>query len=80
VFAAGLGSHGSRRGPDTGCEQHAAPADETPVLEARVEEQGASLQVRIGEISTVSAELEEAQSRADSARARQRPRRADQEP
>src|SRR3712207_6334117 len=47
VFAAGLGSHGCRRGPPTGREQHAAPADETPVLEARVEEQGASLQVRI---------------------------------
>jgi hypothetical protein len=50
-------------------EQYAAPADEIPVLEARVEEQEASLQGRIGEISAVGAELE-AQSRADSARAR----------
>ena len=41
---------------------------------------GASLQGRIGEISAVSAELEEAQSRADSAQARQRSLRADQEP
>jgi hypothetical protein len=60
-------------------EQYAAPADEIPVLEARVEEQEASLQGRIGEISAVGAELEQAQSRADSARARQRPRGADQE-
>ena len=51
-------------------QQYAAPADEVSVLEAQVEEQEASLKARIGEISSVGAELEEAQSRVDSARAR----------
>ena len=52
-------------------EQYAASqADEIPVLEARVEEQKASLRGKIGEISAVGAELEEAQSRVESARAR----------
>lgn len=51
-------------------EQYAARDDEIPALRARVEEQEASLETRIGEISAVGAELEEAQSRVDSARAR----------
>ena len=51
-------------------EQYAAPADEVSVLEAQVEDQEASLRSRIGEISAVGTELEEAQSRADTARAR----------
>jgi soluble lytic murein transglycosylase-like protein len=51
-------------------EQYAAPADEVSVLEAQVEDQEASLRARIGEISAVGTELEEAQSRADTARAR----------
>ena len=51
-------------------EQYAAPADEVSVLEDQVEDQEASLKARIGEISAVGTELEEAQSRADSARAR----------
>lgn len=51
-------------------EQYAAPADEVSVLEAQVEDQEASLKARIGEISAVGTELEEAQSRADLARAR----------
>jgi soluble lytic murein transglycosylase-like protein len=41
-----------------------------PVLEARVREQDASLRDRIQEISTVGAELEEAQLRAEGARSR----------
>jgi peptidoglycan hydrolase CwlO-like protein len=51
-------------------EQYAAPADKVSVLEAQVEDQEASLRARIGEISAVGTELEEAQSRADTARAR----------
>jgi len=51
-------------------EQYAAPADEVSVLEAQVKDQEASLRARIGEISAVGTELEEAQSRADTARAR----------
>jgi peptidoglycan hydrolase CwlO-like protein len=53
-----------------GEEQYAARDDEIPALRARVEEQEASLEARIGEISAVGAELEEAQSRVNSARAR----------
>src|SRR5918995_6402511 len=51
-------------------EQYAAPADEVLVLEAQVEDQEASLKARIGQISAVGTELEKAQSRADTARAR----------
>ena len=51
-------------------EQYGAGADEIPVLEARVEEQAASLEARIDEISAVGADLEEARSRVDGARAR----------
>jgi peptidoglycan hydrolase CwlO-like protein len=51
-------------------DQYAARDDEIPALRARVEGQEASLEARIGEITAVGAELEEAQSRVDSARAR----------
>ena len=51
-------------------EQYADQDGEIPALRARVEEQDASLEARIGEITAVDAELEEAQSRVDSARAR----------
>jgi peptidoglycan hydrolase CwlO-like protein len=51
-------------------DQYAAQDDEIPALQARVEGQEDSLEVRIGEITAVGAELEEAQSRVDSARAR----------
>jgi peptidoglycan hydrolase CwlO-like protein len=46
------------------------PVAQISILEARVEERDASLQERIGEISAVGAELEEAQARVDGARAR----------
>ena len=46
------------------------PAAQIPILEERVEEQDASLQEQIGEISAVGAELEEAQARVNSAQAR----------
>ena len=51
-------------------EQYADQDGEIPALRARVEEQDASLEARIDEITAVGAELEEAQSRVDSARAR----------
>jgi soluble lytic murein transglycosylase-like protein len=51
-------------------EEPAARTAEIPVLEARVEEQDATLQQRIGEISAVGAELEETQSRVNTARVR----------
>jgi peptidoglycan hydrolase CwlO-like protein len=51
-------------------DQYAAQDDEIPTLRARVEGQEDSLEARIGEITAVGAELEEAQSRVDSARAR----------
>jgi peptidoglycan hydrolase CwlO-like protein len=51
-------------------EQYAGQDGEITTLRARVEEQDASLEARIGEITAVGAELEEAQSRVDNARAR----------
>jgi peptidoglycan hydrolase CwlO-like protein len=54
----------------TAVEEQYAARDEIPALRARVEEQDASLEARIGEITAVGAELEETQSRVDSARAR----------
>lgn len=51
-------------------EQYADQDGEITTLRARVEEQDASLEARIGEITAVGAGLEEAQSRVDSARAR----------
>jgi peptidoglycan hydrolase CwlO-like protein len=51
-------------------EQYADQDGEITTLRARVEEQDASLEARIGEITAVGADLEEAQSRVDSARAR----------
>ena len=68
VLTAGPASIAAAQAPAE--QQYAAPADEVSVLEAQVEEQEASLKARIGEISSVGAELEEAQSRVDSARAR----------
>ena len=68
VLTAGLTGIAAAQAPAE--QQYAAPADEVSVLEAQVEEQEASLKARIGEISSVGAELEEAQSRVDSARAR----------
>ena len=51
-------------------EQYADQDGEIPALRARVEEQDASLEARIDEITAVGADLEEAQSRVDNARAR----------
>ena len=51
-------------------EQYADQDGEIPALRARVEEHDASLEARIDEITAVGAELEEAQSRVDNARAR----------
>ena len=68
VLTAGLAGVAAAQTPAE--EQYAAPADEVSALEAQVEGQEASLKARIGEISAVGTELEEAQSRADSARAR----------
>ena len=51
-------------------EEESAAAVEIPILEARVEEQDALVQTRIGEISAVGAELEETQSQVDDAQAR----------
>jgi peptidoglycan hydrolase CwlO-like protein len=50
--------------------EETAAAAEIPILEARVEEQDASLETRIDEISAVGAELEETQSQVDDAQAR----------
>jgi peptidoglycan hydrolase CwlO-like protein len=51
-------------------EQYADQDGDITTLRARVEEQDASLEGRIGEITAVGAELDETQSRVDSARAR----------
>lgn len=67
-LAMGLGGGATARTPAG--EQYATGTDEIPTLEARVEEQDASLRARIDEISAVGADLEEAQSRVDGARAR----------
>ena len=57
-------------GAETVEEGPASWSAEIPILEAQVEEQDAMLEDRIGEISAVGAELEEAQSRVFSARTR----------
>ncbi|HEX2183051.1 MAG TPA: lytic murein transglycosylase [Rubrobacteraceae bacterium] len=67
-LAAGFGGGASAQTPAG--EQYGVGGGEIPALEARVEEQEASLEARIGEISAIGAELEEAQSRVDGARAR----------
>jgi peptidoglycan hydrolase CwlO-like protein len=67
-LAAGLGGVASAQTPAG--EQYGVEGGEIPALEARVEDQEDSLQARIGEISAVGAELEEAQARVDGARAR----------
>jgi hypothetical protein len=64
VLSAGLAGAAAAQTTE---ERYAAPADEIPVLKGRVEEQEAYLQARIGEISAVGAELEEAQTRVDGA-------------
>ena len=51
-------------------EASLSEAARVPILEARVRDQDAALRDRIDEISIVGAELEEAQSRAEGARAR----------
>ncbi len=51
-------------------EQYQGRDEEIPELESRVEDQEASLRARIGEISAVGAELEEAQARVDIAETR----------
>jgi peptidoglycan hydrolase CwlO-like protein len=67
-LAAGFGGVASAQTPAG--EQYGVGGGEIPELEARVEEHEASLEDRIGEISAIGAELEEAQSRVDGARAR----------
>jgi hypothetical protein len=57
-------------GAQTVEDQYATQTGEMPILEARVEEQDALLEERIGEISAVGAELEETQSQVASARRR----------
>jgi soluble lytic murein transglycosylase-like protein len=57
-------------GAQTVEEGSAVRAAEIPILEAKVEEQGAMLETQIGEISAVGAELEETQSRVDVAQLR----------
>jgi soluble lytic murein transglycosylase-like protein len=47
-----------------------APAGEIPVLKAQVEGQDAQLQQRVGEVSAVGADLEQAQARVNGAEAR----------
>ncbi len=51
-------------------EQYQGRDEAIPELESRVEDQEASLRARIGEISAVGAELEEAQARVDIAETR----------
>ncbi len=65
VLSAGLA--GAAAAQTTAEERYAAPADKIPVLKGRVEEQEAYLQARIGEISAVGVQLEEAQTRVDGA-------------
>lgn len=59
-------------GAQTVEEGAAVRTAEVPVLEARLEEQDAALEERIGEISAVGAELEETQARVYGARGRAR--------
>ncbi len=59
-------------GAQTVEERSAARTAKMPVLETRVEKQEASLKEQIGKISAVGAELEETQSRMNSAQARAR--------
>src|SRR5215212_904528 len=67
-MAVGLGGVAAAQTPAE--DQYAQGTDEIPVLRVRVEQQEASIQEQIGEISAVGAELDETQSRVNSARAR----------
>ena len=70
VLGLSVGLAGGASAQTAAEEQYAARNEEIPVLEARVEEQEASLRARVDDISAVGAELEEAQSRVDGAQAR----------
>ncbi len=69
VLSLGAGFAGVA-GAQTVEEGSAARTEEIPALEARVEEQDALLEEEIGEISSVGADLEEAQAQVDGAEAR----------
>jgi peptidoglycan hydrolase CwlO-like protein len=69
VLSLGAGLAGVA-GAQTVEEGSAARTGEIPALEARVEEQDALLEEEIGEISSVGADLEEAQAQVDGAEAR----------
>ncbi len=68
VYAGAAGA----QGPAQGATEDASVAGSArmPMLEAKISDQDAALRDSIREISTVGAELDRAQSRADSARAR----------
>ena len=61
VLSLVVGSVGSAGAQTVGGES-ATRSAEIPILEAQVEEQGAMLEERIGEISAVGAELEATQA------------------
>src|SRR5215210_417413 len=68
VCAGAAGAQGPARGATE--DTTIAGSERMPMLEAKISDQDAALQDSIREISTVGAELDRAQSRADSARAR----------
>jgi peptidoglycan hydrolase CwlO-like protein len=68
VCAGAAGAQGPARGATE--DTTIAGSERMPMLEAKISDQDAALRDSIREISTVGAELDRAQSRADSARAR----------
>jgi peptidoglycan hydrolase CwlO-like protein len=70
AISAGVAGAQSPAEVQYGTEAPSAVSSRLPELEARMGEQDAALEQRIGEISAVGAELEEVQSRVDGARVR----------
>jgi membrane-bound lytic murein transglycosylase B len=70
VYAGAAGAQGQVRAERAGYDASSTGSERAPLLEAKIGDQDAALRKTIQELSTVGAELELAQSRADDATAR----------
>jgi peptidoglycan hydrolase CwlO-like protein len=70
VFVCAGAAQGQVRAERAGNDASSAGSERAPMLEAKISDQDTALRKTIQEISTVGAELERAQSRADEARTR----------
>jgi peptidoglycan hydrolase CwlO-like protein len=70
VYTGAAGAQGTVRGQHAAEDASVAGSTRQPILEAKISDQDAALRETIKEVSTVGAELGQAQARADEARAR----------